>query len=69
METVEKIEPYYQTQAKDIIDSMFNNKVFNSKMTRDDMQGFEDLIAFYFQSHANTVRKCAEFSNSIKHLK
>jgi hypothetical protein len=63
-----EIEPYYQTQAKQIIDSMFDCKVFNEKMTRNDMQGYEDLIAFYFQSHAYTARKCAEFSNSLKHL-
>jgi hypothetical protein len=66
MET--EIEPYYQTQAKQIIDSMFDCKVFNEKMTRDDMQGYENLIAFYFQSHAHTAKKCAEFSNSLKHL-
>jgi hypothetical protein len=64
-----EIEPYYQTQAKQIIDSMFDCKVFNEKFTRNDMQGFEDLIAFHFQSHARTAKKCAEFTNSLKHLK
>jgi len=63
-----KIEPFYQAQAKQIIDSMFDNKVFNEKMTRDDMKGYEDLLAYYFQSHASTARKCAEFSQKLKHL-
>ena len=63
-----EIEPFYQTQAKQIIDAMFDNKVFNSEMTRDDIQGFEDLIAYYFQSHAETARKCAEFTLKVKHL-
>ena len=65
----EKIEPYYQSQAKQIIDSMFDCKVFNEKMTRNDMQGYEDLIAFYFQSFAETQRRMAEFSKTLEHLK
>ncbi len=62
------IEKYYQIQAKQIIDSMFDCKVFSEKLTRDDIQGFEDLMAFYFQSHARTATKCAEFSNTLKGL-
>lgn len=68
-EDKKEIEPYYQVQAKQIIDSMFDCKVFNEKITRSDMQGFEDLIAFYFQSHAKTARKCADFTKSLNHLK
>ena len=62
------IDPYYQVEAKRIIDSMFDAKVFSEKMTRDDMQGFEDLIAFYFESHAKTTKKSLEFILSVKHL-
>ena len=62
------IDPYYQVEAKRIIDSMFDAKVFSEKMTRDDMQGFEDLIAFYFLSHAKTTKKSLEFILSVKHL-
>lgn len=62
----EEIEPYYQLQAKQIIDSMYDSKVFNEKMTRDNMQGFEDLIAFYFQSFSKTQYKMAEFSKSFR---
>ena len=64
----ESIDPYYQVEAKRIIDSMFESKVFSEKMTRDDMQGFEDLIAFYFESHAKTTKKSLEFILSVKHL-
>lgn len=68
MENKKEIEPYYQNQAKQIIDSMFDCNVFSEKLTRDDIQGFEDLIAFYFQSHAKTSQKMAEFSNRIKNI-
>jgi len=65
----EEIEKFYQMRAKEIIDSMFDCKVFNDNFTRDDMQGFEDLIAFNFQSFARTASKMAEFSKSLQHLK
>jgi len=64
----ESIDPYYQGEAKKIIDSMFDTKVFNEKITRNDMQGFENLIAFYFESHAKTTKKSLEFILSVKHL-
>lgn len=64
-----EIEPYYQQEAKRIIDAMFDSKVFNDSMTRDDMQGFEDLIAYYFQSHVDSARKGIEFAHRVKHLK
>ena len=67
METT--IEPYYQMQAKEIIDSMFDAKVFNEKMTRNDMQGYEDFLAFMFQSQARSTRKTVELLNRVKHLK
>jgi hypothetical protein len=69
MKEENKIEPYYQLQAKQIIDSMFDCKVFSEKMSRDDMQGFEDLLAFYFHSHAKTAGRCAEFSWNLKNKK
>jgi hypothetical protein len=64
-----EIEPYYQGEAKRIIDAMFDNKVFNEKMTRDDMQGFEDLLAYYMQSNVESAKRGMEFAHKIKHLK
>lgn len=62
----DKIEPYYQARAKEIIDSMFNCKIFADRITRDDMNGFEDLIAFLMQSNAQTQYKLAEFAVKYK---
>lgn len=61
-ENKKQIEPYYQIQAKQIIDCMFDSKVFAEKITRNDMQGFEDLVAFYFQSFSETAKRMAEFT-------
>lgn len=65
----ENIEPFYRNEAKRIIDTMFEAKLFNDKVTRDDMRGFEELIAYYFQSHVESARKGWKFVDSIKHLK
>jgi hypothetical protein len=61
-----KIEAYYQIRAKEIIDSMFDCKIFNEKMSRDDMNGFEDLMAFHFQCFAESNRKMADFQAKWK---
>ncbi len=57
----EKIEPYYQSEAKRFVDSMFDSKIFSEKMTRDDLNAYEDLLAFYMQSHAQSAQKVADF--------
>lgn len=64
-----EIEKYYQNEAKRIVDNLFDADVFNPKLTRDDMQKLEDLIAYYFQSFAHSVKKGIEFSNTIKKIK
>lgn len=65
----QEIDKYYQNEAKRIVDNLFDAKVFNPSLTRDDMQNLEDLIAFYFQTFADSVRKTIEFTNSIEELK
>jgi hypothetical protein len=65
----ETIEPYYQGEAQRLIDAMFDAKVFSEKITRNDMKNFEDLIAYYFQSHVDSARRSWKFVESIKHLK
>lgn len=62
----EEIEKYYQNQAKEFIDGMYDAKVFHEKLTRDDFNGFEDLLAFVLQSQARTAMKMAEFSVKYK---
>ena len=54
------IEPYYQNRAKEVVDMLFNGKLFKDKITRDNLNAIEDLIAYLFQSDAKSARKCAE---------
>lgn len=62
----EKIELYYQNQAKGLIDSMFDTKIFKDSVTRDDMNGYENLVAYIFQAQAKTARKMADFEVKFK---
>ena len=57
-----EINGHNQAQAKRIIDTMFDAKLFSEHITRDDMQGFEDLIAFEFQCQSYSSHKIAEFT-------
>ena len=61
-----KIELYYQNQAKEFIDTLFDAKVFKDKITRDDMKAIEDLLAFNFQVHAKSSYKCGEMMARFK---
>jgi hypothetical protein len=55
-----KTEPYYQLRAKEIVDTLYEAKLFRDDFTRDDMKMLEDLIAFNFESYANTAKIMAE---------
>lgn len=56
-----KIETYYQNQGKLLIDTLFDAKIFAEKITRNDLQAFEDFAAYLFQSEAYSAKKIAAF--------
>lgn len=62
----EKIESYYQSEAKQIIDVMFEAKIFKPETTRDDMNDYEDLLAYLFQAHARSAQITAHFLEKMK---
>jgi hypothetical protein len=62
MKEEKTIDIYNKNQAKRIIDCMFDAKIFAEHITRDDMNGFEDLIAFEFQCQSDSSHKIAEFT-------
>lgn len=57
----DKIEPYYNMRAKEVIDVMFDAKIFKETITRDDMNGFQELIGYLLQSDARTSQKMAKW--------
>lgn len=55
------IEKYHQVRAKHLIDTLFDKGLFAEGVSRDDMQSVENLIAFEYQSNADSAKKIAEF--------
>ena len=62
----EVIEPYYQNQAKQYIDVLFDKGYFAGDIKRDEMTEVQDLLAYLFQAQAASASKCAELLRSIK---
>ena len=62
----EEIEKYYQMQGKEITDEFFDAKIFNEKLTRDDIDHVENVLAFYLQSNAQSVKKVTELTVKMK---
>ena len=50
-----KIEPYYRKQAQWFIDMLFDKGYFDRDTTREDMRQAEELLAYQFQSQAETA--------------
>lgn len=63
-----EIDQCYKNDAKRIVDTLFESGVFHEKITRDDMNAFENLIAFYLDSNAKSVKRDLEFIETVKHL-
>lgn len=51
--------------AKIIVDTMFDNRLFKDSITRDDMNGFEELIQFMLESKFNMAWKSEKLFESI----
>lgn len=62
----EKAEPYYQREAKRLVDMLFDEGLFKEAVSRDQMNIVEDLIAYYLQSGAESAKKCALLVQSLK---
>lgn len=61
-----KIEPFYQAQAKQIADCLFDKGFLSESLSRDGMDAIEELLAFYLQTDAKSAAKCAEMTKKYK---
>lgn len=57
----------FAADAKLIVDSIFDNRLFKDNITRDDMNGYEDLIQFMLESKFNMAWKAKELFERIDH--
>jgi hypothetical protein len=63
-----RIEPHYQNQAKQLIDTLFDLGLLSESLSRDGIKNVEDLVALYFQQIATSAAKCAGFGKRYKIL-
>jgi len=62
----EPIAQYYQLRARELVDTLFDNKLFDERLTRDNLQSIEDLIAYEYQSFADSNRRTLEILSKLK---
>lgn len=59
-------ENIFKTDAKQIVDLAFDNKLFKDEITRDDMNGFEELIDFLLSSRYESYKRKDRFIKSLQ---
>ncbi len=64
--TTERIEEFYQSRGKEIVDVLFDKGYFREDVSRSSMQDVEDFIAFYIQSQCKMAVTLAELSKRVK---
>ena len=64
-----KVEKCYMMRAQELVDGLYDKGYFREDLTRDAMDGVEDLIGFYLQSGAESATMMAEITSSIKRRK
>ena len=62
-------EIFFKNDAKQIVDMAFNNKLFKDELTRDDFNGFEDLIQFLLQNRFESYQRVEKLMKSIDEKK
>lgn len=58
-------EKIYKADAKQIVDMLFNTKVFREDITRDGIDGVEDLIAFLLSSRFESYQRAEKLFEKI----
>ncbi len=56
----------FKDDAKQMVDLMFNSKVFKEEVTRDDMNKFEEVISFLLSSRFESHLRCQKLMKQIE---
>lgn len=56
----------FEKDAKQIVDLIFDNKMFKENITRDDMNYFEELILYLLSTKFKTYKKVDGFLKKIQ---
>ena len=58
-------EKIFKQYAKRIVDLAFDKTLFRNEITRDDMNGFEELINFLLSSNYESYKRSEKFLESL----
>lgn len=56
----------FKQDAKQIVDLMFDHKLFKDQITRDDMNNLQDTIEYMLSSRFETYQRVKELMQKIK---
>lgn len=59
-------ENVFKTDAKQIVDMAFDAKLFKDSLTRDDFNGFEELIGYLMQSRYESYIRVGKFLDKVQ---
>ena len=62
-------EQYFKNDAKQIIDTLFDGKLFIDTLTRDDLNSLEDWVCFAMNSKFNSIQRAKDLFEKIKSTK
>lgn len=62
-------EKIFKSDAKQIVDMAFDNKLFKDEITRDDMNSFEDLINYLLSSRFDSYKRIHDLTTRIEKRK
>ena len=60
------MEIKFDSDAKTIVDTLFNAKLFKDGVTRDDMNSIEDLLKYMMESRVSSHLKARELYEQVK---
>ena len=61
-----KIDGYYQTQAKYVVDMLFDKGFLDKDVSRDDMDAIEEFIGYMFQTYSEMAANIAVLTKKGK---
>lgn len=61
------MEQYYKQDAKQLVDHLFDSKIFKDDITRDDMINIEGLIEYLLSSRLDSYIRVNELREKVKH--
>jgi len=59
----------FKQDAKQIVDLVFDKKLFKDEITRDDMNAFEELIDFLLSSRYESYKRAEKLLENLKKTK